>query len=276
MEQVLRQAMMAIKGVKLPELPQEVIELEAEVESRFASSRTVAAIIERNTTLSGEVLRIANSPAMKLKGEAKTIADAVSILGFNNIRNLVVSVLLERMFNSSQAYKDIMHHGVEVAFCMADLSEWVQGVSADEAYMLGLFHNAGCLMLATKDPEHYSKIFQNSHTNPYGVVEKENKIYGSDHTAIGVLLGKKWHLPVEMLSAIMLHHNKVCANIKNDKARAMVAMIKLANAIVSESSLGAYRGQEMIDYQKDGQEELMIADQVVNEVRTALLSFIAK
>ncbi|WP_248849898.1 HDOD domain-containing protein [Thiomicrospira microaerophila] len=273
MEQVLRQAMMAIRGVKLPELPAELIALESELQSKFASSRSIAAIIEKNTTLSGEVLRVANSPAMKLKGECKTIADAVSNLGFNNIRNLVASVLLEKMFNSNQAYKDIMAHGVDVAFCMAELSEWVSDVSRDEAYMLGLFHNSGCLMFATKDADNYVKLFQSAHSQPHLILEKEEQMYGSHHAAVGVLLGKKWHLPVDMLSAILLHHNPECASINNDKVRALVAMIKVANSVVSEVSFGAYCGQEMKDYKQDGMQELMIDSDVVSDLRNGLIAF---
>ncbi len=276
MEQTLREAVAAIKGVKLPELPEEVALLERELESRFVNSINVARIIEQNTTLSGEVLRIANSPIMKLKSPARTIREAVDMLGLDNIRNLVVSAMLQRLFGSGAIYKEIMSHSVDVAFCMADLSEWVAGVSRDEAYMLGLFHNAGCLMLATKDPEGYSKFFSQSQSTPVSVLDKEYQAYGSTHCAIGVLLGKKWHLPIDMLSAILLHHTAKCDGIKSDKVRAMVALLKIANSIVSEISLGAYRGQEMRDYELDGQHELMIDPDVVKEIRLALMNFSSK
>lgn len=276
MEQTLRQAMDAIKGVKLPELPEEVLQLERELASRFVSNQTIANIIEQNTTLSGEVLRLVNSPAMKMKTPSKTIREAVDKLGLNNIRNLVVSAMLQRMFSASRLYKDIMDHSVDVAYCMAELSEWVDGVTRDEAYMLGLFHNAGCLMLATKDAKGYEDLFALSHSIPKTIIHKEYERYNSTHTAIGVLLGKKWHLPVDMLSAIYLHHIEACESISNAKVRAMVAMIKASNAIVNEISLGTYRSQEMREYEADGQQELMIADEAIKEIRIALMSFYGK
>lgn len=276
MEQTLRQAMMAIRGIKLPELPAEIIALEAELQSKFVSSKSIAAIIEKNTTLSGEVLRIANSPAMKLRGECKNIADAVSNLGFDNIRNLVTSVLLEKMFNSSQLYKDIMSHGVDVAFCMAELSDWVEDVSRDEAYMLGLFHNAGSLMFATKDPDNYGKLFQKGHSQPHLILEKEQALYGSNHAAVGVLLAKKWHLPLDMLSAILLHHSAKCAAINSPKVRAMVGMIKVANSIVADAVYGTYRSEEMLAYQNDGLDELMLDSNALPEIRNSLMTFAAE
>ncbi len=276
MEQKLRNAVAAIRGHKIPELPNEVLLLEQEIKSKFCSSAKVAEIIEMNTTLSGEVIRIANSPVIKLRSPVHSIRDAVNAMGMDQIYNLVVSAALKNMFGTKGLFKDIMDNSVDVAFCMADLAEWVEGVSRDEAYMLGLFHNSGALMLASKSVSAYEPLFRNSMSLPLSILEKEQQKFGSDHAVIGVLMAKKWCLPIDMLSAIMLHHKAECSQIKNDRVRAMVAMLKIANAMVAEISLGAYRGEEMRIYELDGIEELMIPTGTVNEIRTALMSYTFK
>lgn len=276
MEQKLRNAVAAIRGHKIPELPNEVLLLEQEIKSKFCSSAKVAEIIEMNTTLSGEVIRIANSPVIKLRSPVSSIRDAVNAMGMDHIYNLVVSAALKNMFSTKGLFKDIMDNSVDVAFCMADLAEWVEGVSRDEAYMLGLFHNSGALMLAAKSESAYEPLFRNSMSLPISILEKEQQKFGSDHAVIGVLMAKKWCLPIDMLSAIMLHHKAECSLIKKDRVRAMVAMIKIANAMVAEISLGAYRGEEMRIYEKDGVEELMIPTSTINEIRTALMSYTFK
>lgn len=273
MQQKLKQALQAIKGQVIPELPQEVLALEREINSKFGSLASVAEIIEMNTTLSGELMKIVNSPVIKLKEPVNSIRDAVNVMGLDNIYNLVVAAALKNMFGTGGLYKDMMDHSVDVAFCMADLSEWVDGVTRDEAYMLGLFHNAGALLLASKDEEKFEALFRSSMSLPVSVIQKENEAFGSNHAMVGVLIGQKWRLPVDMLNAIMLHHNKQCGRIANDKVRAMVAMIKVSNSIVAEISLGAYRGEEMRDYEADGLAELMIPEEVVREIRTALMSY---
>jgi len=276
MQQRFRDAMQAIQGQKIPELPEEILALERELKSKFASTATVASIIEKNTTLSGEVLRLVNSPIVKLREPVESIRDAVNVLGLDNIYNLVVSAAVKNILGGQGLLKDIMDNSVDVAFCMADISEWVDGVTRDEAYMLGLFHNAGALMLASKNEEKYEPLFRNSMSLPISVLSKEEKNFGSNHAIIGVLVGKKWNLPTEMLNAIMLHHNEKCERIQNDNVRAMVAMIKVANAIVAEISLGAYRGDEMRRYEEDGKEELMIENSTITEIRTALMSYTFK
>lgn len=276
MQEKLQKAMLAIRGIKIPELPEEVLQLEQEIKSKFVNISTVAEIIEKNTTLSGELMRIVNSPVMKLREPCHSIRDAVNVLGLDNIYNLLVSSALKNMFGKKGLFKDIMDHSVDVAFCMADIAEWVEGVTRDEAYMLGLFHNSGALLLATKNERRYEPLFRNSISLPISIIAKEEKEYDTNHAMLGVLIGKKWHLPIDIINAIMLHHNANCSRIQNDKVRSMVAMIKIANAIVSEISLGAYRGDEMRRYEVDGIEELMIPTEVVTEIRTALMSYTFK
>ncbi|MDX1351827.1 MAG: HDOD domain-containing protein [Thiomicrorhabdus sp.] len=273
MQQKLRNALQAIKGQTIPELPEDILRLEKEIKSKFASTASVAEIIEMNTTLSGEVMKLVNSPVVKLKTPVRSIREAVHVMGLDNIYNLVVSAAITNMFGRKGLFKDIMDQSVDVAFCMADISEWVEGVSRDEAYMLGLFHNVGALMLASKNEAVYDPIYRSSMSLPLKTIVKERETFGSDHAMIGVLIGQKWHLPVNMLNAIMLHHNESCSRIQNDQVRAMVAMIKLANAIVAEISLGAYCGGEMRAYEKDGLNELLIEEHVVSEIRSALMSY---
>jgi len=275
MQDKLKRAMVAIQGVKIPELPEEILELEREITSKFANVSNVTAIIEKNTTLSGELLKIVNSPAMKL-GSCSSIREAVTSLGLDNVYNLVVASALKNLFGKKGLLQDIMDHSVDVAFCMADISDWVDGLSRDEAYMFGLFHNSGALLLASKNEKNYAPLFSNSMSRPVSILALEEQAFGSNHAMIGVLMAKKWTLPVEMIQAIMLHHTPFCSKIKNDKVRAMVAMVKVANSIIAEISLGAYRGDEMKAYEKDGLDELMIPFEVVSEIRTAVMSYTFK
>ena len=268
--------MVAIQGVKIPELPDEILELEREITSKFSNVANVSDIIEKNTTLSGELLKIVNSPIMKLRQPCTSIREAVGTLGLDNVYNLVVASALKNIFGQKGLLKDIMDHSVDVAFCMADISDWVEGISREEAYMFGLFHNSGALLLASKDEKRYAAIFSNSMSRPVSILAIEDKYFGSNHAMIGVLMGKKWKLPVEMIHATMLHHTPSCEKIINDKVRAMVAMVKVANSIIAEISLGAYRGDEMKAYERDGIEELAIPYEVVSEIRTAVMSYTFK
>ncbi|KUJ72646.1 HDOD domain-containing protein [Thiomicrospira sp. WB1] len=269
MEEQLKNAMNAIKGVKIPNLPKEVLELDEQLSSRFPNNQTITEIIQSNTKLSGEVLRIVNSPVIKTSHPIKTIREAVDVLGYTNLKNLVLASALQNLFNTAEV-NEIIEHSKDVAFCCAELSELVQGVSRDEAYLVGLFHNAGSLLLASKDPE-YVKLFARFNTHPISTLNQEMAQYGANHTFIGVLIGQKWRLSIEVLNAIMTHHMP-CEQIKNDEVRAMVAMIKVSNVVVNEVSYDRFLSNESKQELQDGQQELMITDDQIQRVRKALMT----
>ncbi|MDX1348515.1 MAG: HDOD domain-containing protein [Thiomicrorhabdus chilensis] len=272
MQQKLKRAMGAIQGVKIPDMPKEVLELQQELNHKFPNTQNIVHIIQQNTKLSGEVLRIANSKAMRLKTPATGIKDAVDALGFINLQNLVLAAALKNIFSADSTFTEILEHSIDVAYCAAELSDWVDGISRDQAYLLGLFHNGGAMMLASKLGKDYAKLFSQSLSNPISVIATEEEKLDTNHCMVGVLLGQKWRLPVDMLSAIMLHHNASCSRIQQDRVRAMVAILKISNAIVSEVSLGAYCGQEGRDYLQDGVNELMMDNDVVADIRRGLMT----
>lgn len=185
---------------------------------------------------------------------------------------MVVSAAIQNMFDKTEV-KEVIDHSLETAFCCAELSEHISDVTRDEAYLIGLFHNGGSMLLATKDPVNYLKVFSQLNTNPVSGIHKEYELYGATHTDIGILLGQKWKLPVEMLNTILLHHVED-VKIGREKVRAMIAMIQVANYIVNEISYGSYLGEESKRCLENARQELMISSDTVNEVRRALIAFI--
>lgn len=269
-------AMNAIRGIKIPEFPKVVMELDAEIKNAFANTQNVAKIIEQNTTISGEVIRIANLPVMKAKSRINSIREAVNTMGLNNIYNLVVIAAFKKMFSAKGLHREISENSLDVAYCMAFMTEAVQGIASDEAYMLGLFHNVGSLMLASKDEQAYQKVYQAGMTNPVNVIVKEQEVFGTDHTMVGLLVAKKWQLPTFLLNTIMLHHTPQVAKVKDDRVRTYIAMLKVANALVVETSLGAYMGSEMRSYLQDGKDELMLDEEFINDLRQQLITSTGK
>jgi len=182
----------------------------------------------------------------------------------------VLAAALKNIFNTREVL-EIIEHSKDVAFCCAELSEYVDGVSRDEAYLIGLFHNGGALLLATKEPETYPKFFSLTNSSPISGVHKEIEKYGTSHMDIGILLGQRWKLPVEMLNVIMHHHTER-NDMGQEKIRGMMAMVKISNMIVNEISLGSYITEEAKSYLKNTQQELLLDPETINQIRRILIS----
>ena len=272
MQEQLQQAMSVIRGIKIPEIPEEVMALDSELKSPMANAQTVAQIIERNAVIAGELLHLVNQPMFKTKLAVASIQEAVVVLGFKNLYNLVVAKGFERMFQENQLQKEIMEHSIEIATSMAFLSEYVEGVSRDEAYLIGLFHNVGCLLLAQKDQRAYRGIFEASRVEPMLAFESEAEHFQANHNFIGALVGKKWQLSIDFINAIILHHHSEFERIKNDRVRALIAMLQLSEKMISEISFYAYQGDQAHQLQQRCLSELMIDEEVLNDLRHYLLT----
>jgi len=274
-EQKLRRGFQAIQGVAIPDLPEEVIALNSEVSSRYPNTQNMVAIISKNAMLAAEVLRIANSPTMRPKQPIKTIPQAVAILGTVNLKNMVLASALKQAFGGNGTIREIMDNSADVAFCMAELANGVLGVSPDEAYLCGLFHNCGAFLLSCKDAKAYSDLFFQSMSLPVTVISKEEALFNTNHAVVGLLMAKKWQLSSEITQAVYDHHIAQCQSIANEKVRLLVALIKTANGIVSEMSMGSYIGAEMTEQFNDGLETLMLDDKDIKAVRMALQTYSA-
>jgi len=80
-EQKIRRAFVAIQGIKIPDMPEEIIALDKEISARYPNTGTMVEIISSNTILAAELLKIANSPALRPRQPIKSISQAVGLLG---------------------------------------------------------------------------------------------------------------------------------------------------------------------------------------------------
>lgn len=260
-------------GYEIPSLPAEIIELQALFEkTEFPDTAEIASIINRNTVLSGEVILLANQTQFKTKDadEITTIRGAIESLGLIRLKSLIVGLAFKTMVDGL-VFTQLLEHSVDVASVAAELSHWVADIQPEEAYMAGLFHNAGAIIMSMKFDD-YDGFFYNTLTNCYSGVVREIKQYGTSHGVFGLLVAKKWQL-VSMYSQVMLmHHQKNLDVIKDPLIKALVSLVQLANTIVSESSFDQYNGVEVREMRLSAQSELMIEDDVVDEIRVALMS----
>lgn len=273
LKQQLITAHQAMSGFEIPMMPTEIIELQRIFhETEYPDMSEVVEILERNTVLSGELIKVANEPGFSHPNAEQilTIKNAVDAIGVGRLKNLVVSLGFKAQVTGS-VFDEIIDHTVDVGRVAAALSEWVDDVSADEAYMAGLFHNAGAIILAMRYPV-YEKYFMNSITNCYSCIPAEVKKFKVSHGVYGLLVSKKWELEAIYAQVLLMHHQRDLSKLKNDKVRALVALVQLAGCIVSEVSFDNYIGTEVKDMHASAQNELLLSSDVVDEIRLSVMA----
>jgi len=273
LKQQIQLAQSQIAGFEVPPLPAELLKLQAIFQTtEFPELSEVAEIIGQNTVLTGELIKVANQSQFLRKGSdsVQTIKGAIDSLGMTKLKNLVFGLGFKAQI-PELAFTELMEHTLDVANVAAALSHWVEGIQADEAYLAGVFHNAGAIIMEMKFGEYRSTFF-NTLTNCYSGLSKEIEKYQVSHGVYGLLVAKKWRLDSRYAQVMLMHHQRNLAVIKDDHVRALVAIIQLANVLVSEVSFDSYIGQEVREMSATTREELLIDGDVIDEIRTALLS----
>lgn len=252
-------------------LPQELVQLQnLLMNSDFPDLQDVLELVSQNETLAGRVVELANSLMFDATEPVQTIRDAVRRLGLNRLKNVVLSMTMQDSMNEVSC-QDITTHNLEVARVCAELARHCETVSVDEAYLLGLFHNVGALMMAAKYPD-YENDFFSSLTMPVSSYRKEESKYKTTHGYLGVAVAERWGLNDEAKKVMLMHHRGDLKTIHDERIRVLVAMIQLANGIVSEMMFGTYVSTELKNMMESAQEVLLLSNECVSDIRISLLT----
>ncbi len=191
--------------------------------------------IIKDAGLTGKILSIANSSFYAVNGEVLNVKDACLLLGMNTIRNVVISAaVIERFKNESGTnfeLEEVWGHCVCTA-AAAKVYAKELGVNEDVAFIAGLLHDLGKIVVEVYLPELYAEVIEYMKHKNCLFIEAEREVLGTDHCKIGAMVANKWRLPDSVIEAIQKHHEGTVASENYD----IHDVIKLAD--VTSHGLG--------------------------------------
>jgi diguanylate cyclase (GGDEF)-like protein/putative nucleotidyltransferase with HDIG domain len=195
---------------EFPVLDATVLRIIALCDDEDATAADLVDALERDATFAANLLRFANSAARAHPIRAKTILQAVMVVGRRALRRLALEAatyrFLERSKGNGRASYGQMHlHAITVALGAAAAAEESK-VAADTAHLAGLLHDVGKLVLPRVFGE--DACDEISREAPGGAerVLAERERFGIDHAQCGALLAERWALPDEVAAIIAWHH----------------------------------------------------------------------
>lgn len=202
-----------IGGMKsLPSVPRLYVGLVEELRSPDTSFRDVADIISNDVGMAAKILKMVNSAFFGLNRRVSSLEQAISILGLKMIKALVLSVKVFTQFDQTKvsafSIEELMNHSVATG-SLARLivrDETRSQNLADDAFMSGLMHDVGKLVLADNEPEGYDRMLARARQKelPSWMIELEE--FGSTHADVGAYLLALWGLPDPIVTAAAYHH----------------------------------------------------------------------
>jgi len=182
----------------------------ASLANEDVSFAKIADLIEKDTVLAGNILRLVNSALYGLRGTVNSIRHAVSLLGVNKLRNAALSMSVSRMWNQiktppgwSMARFNL--HSVGVGILSDLLAQRMDVPYAEGAFAAGLFHDLGLLLVAIGLHEEYQQMARLCAANQKWQIDYEIQVLGMTHAELSADALAAWNLPEAIQVAVRYH-----------------------------------------------------------------------
>ena len=194
----------------LPSIPSVISTVLNEIESPNYNARYIAKLIEQDQGLTARILKMANSPSYGLVRTISTIDTAIIILGSNTIKEILISLLVQKIFTKTRSKvlnsKSFWQYSIFCGAASRFIARKMKYKIVSEAFVTGLMHDIGILVAVDNFRSNFSKVRQLQLEKGYSIIEAELEILECTHSDIGAWITEKWNFPEKISNAIKFHH----------------------------------------------------------------------
>lgn len=202
----------SLKEIGIPPRPAILEEITREMHNEEPDFNRVANLISKDVSLAAGFLKTANSPFYGFRHKARSVRDALVVLGLNVASRTIAGVILRHVLPGGQN----MERFWDASARTAQLSAWLvqklgkqTDVQTDDAYTYGLFRDCGIPIMMRKF-ENYMKILVEANSDEErSFTEVEEAYLPTNHALVGCLLAQSWWLPEATCLAIRHQHDYV-------------------------------------------------------------------
>jgi HD-like signal output (HDOD) protein len=199
-----------VQEIRLPALPQVMMELMEVINDPMSSAQDLARVIARDAALSSNLLRIVNSAYYTFPFPIDTVQRAVALMGTREITAIAFSASFVKMFNrapvESIRMEEFWKHSIACGMMARGLAVRCEMPNPERHFLSGLLHDLGRLVLAAHLPEWTVSLFEAGRERSMPLYQVEMEFCGFDHGRLGGMLLKKWDFPSTLVAALSNHH----------------------------------------------------------------------
>ena len=233
----------------LPRIPvtvQKAMELLSDYKT---TANKLAEVLETDPSLSVQILRLSNSAMCGCTREVQSIRHAVVVLGMGKIKNLVLAASLTSSLSGSIPDKQLSRfwqHSFGCAFLCQTMSRLLLRRGQDLAYLAGLLHDIGRLLIHSRCLEKYPRVMSVAVEKKMPLRKVEEMAFGESHEVIGAMAMEKWKLSSELADIVRDHHR----SIDDPEIHYLAPVVNLADAMCRSSKL-PYVDGEFLDREEE-------------------------
>ena len=201
---------------KLPSAPEIAQRMLVAINRDDVDARQLAALIARDQALAARLLRLANSAFFAVRAKVTSIQQAVTLLGFTRLRDLVLGLsvwgALDARSPAGRRYRSYLWtHSATVAAACKMLAERTGG-DGPAAFTAGLLHDIGKLVLGIRLGDSYWAMLDEAVDRGDTSATVEMEAFHCHHATVGGWLLQLWQLPPSLVDAVACHHDPLLAD----------------------------------------------------------------
>ncbi len=231
----------------LPSLPALYEEVVAELRREDPSFQRIADTISHDVGMATKVLQLANSAFMGTSGRVSSLSQALTLVGLDNVRTLVLSVHVFSQFEGNGNVRThlpcLWDHSIAVSHLAQKIASAESGskLLLEECFTAGLLHDVGKLVLLAELSRETLPLYTKSSGESSG---SEREHLGCTHAEVGAYLMSIWGLPLSLVQAVAYHHSP---RESGDRKFSSLTAVHAANAIVSERDTSSLKHHAALD-----------------------------
>ncbi len=227
---------------RLPPIPGATGRLLAILAKRDLEVKDIVKLVENDPVLAGRILALANSGAYGRRRNIDSVKHAVAFVSVPAIRRNALSWAMGSVFrhfhtadNAAWSTMRFMTHSEHTATLCDLFCDYLPVQNAEAAYMVGLMHDIGKLVIAMANHEAPGEVLDFARLTGTPMVEAERELLGINHPEISGMVAERWHLPESIGDAVHRHHNPE----PDDTSSAPLSLVVAhANDVVHSIGLG--------------------------------------
>ncbi len=222
---------------QLPTAPELYVKFNKMIENPMISNKKVADMLTKDQSMVTKILRLSNSALYSKRQEITSLANAITFLGMETLKNLILQISLVRVFQFENEnipefkISTFWEHSLATAYFSTIIAKKFKIPHNDNYYIGGLLHDIGKLVVYQYYPEKFEEIVLKQLEEKVMAFTAEEAVLGINHTHIGAFFAQKWKFKQEILEAIDYHHTPLKSLGLN------VSIVRIANLFSKAAGL---------------------------------------
>jgi putative nucleotidyltransferase with HDIG domain len=222
---------------QLPTLPILFTEINRMLDNPFTSNRKISHLLMKDQSMVAKILKLSNSALYAKRQEITNLTNAITFLGTQTLRNLILQIALVRLFPFDDkeipefSANTFWEHSLGTAYFTNTLVKKLNLPSSDDYYLGGLLHDLGKLVVYQFYPQKFKDITLKQLKEDAVDIEAEQEVLGVNHADIGEFLAEKWKFKPNIVAAIRDHHKTLRSPAVH------VAVVRISNLFSKAAAL---------------------------------------